>query len=119
VLMQHEIDAGVQWCAACDRFGWHTFCGQCGRRYRGADLDWRECPSCKTIVPTDFCGLCGDEVMSDWFRAFEAGEIDMEAETAMAKGLLELFYKARPDTAPEVYRETTLGEALMETFGAH
>lgn len=118
VLMQHRIDEGIKWCGKCDRFGWHTFCGQCGRRYFGADLTWRECPRCKTLVTTDYCSLCGAPVYDERLRRYIEGDPEFIAEAnARVKRMMQEQFKLRP--APEqAGASSRIVAALQETFGA-
>lgn len=116
--MQAAIDGGVRCCPSCESFGHHRFCGECGSRYAGAELDWRECPKCRTEVGTDWCAVCGYPVVDETLRQFEAGEIDLEAESAMAGSLMQRFYESRPEFAPDEFRPaSSLGEAVLEIFG--
>ena len=119
--MQAEIDAGLQYCEPCDEWGWHTFCGYCGRRYLGHDREWRRCPNreCRASVSTDWCPMCGTQVSSEKLRQFERGEIDLEAESQRAMAELEKLYQARPDLAPESYAQgqASLESAVMSVFG--
>ena len=118
--MQLQIDAGLQWCPPCETFGWHAFCGRCGRRYVGGDLTWRECPQCDRIVSTDYCPVCGASVADDFIRSLEDGTLDVAAEEKIAAGILEKFYKAQPQWAPTHWQErqpASLRDALLERFG--
>lgn len=118
--MQTRIDEGLKYCEACEDFGWHTFCGGCSRRFNGADKRWRECPKCFHLVPSDFCPLCGASVTDDFMKAMEAGTVDLEAESQHAKKVMDQFYRARPEHAPESHQpQTTMGQAVMEVFGRH
>ncbi len=116
--MQRQIDDGLQWCSHCDRVGWHTFCGQCGRRFYGADLTWRDCPKCKAKVSTAFCALCGAPVYDEILRKWEAGEIDLAAESAKAACILreQFGHQRKAETARA--KPPTLGAALAEVFGS-
>lgn len=111
--MQRQIDDGLSWCAHCDRFGYHVFCGQCGARFVGDDLDWRECPGCHLLVSTDYCAACGRNVVDDYLRAWEDGSIDMEAESEMCEELLARWeaHEAKAQPAPG------LAAAALAEFG--
>lgn len=121
--MQAEIDRGLKHCGKCDEFGVERFCGHCGARYVGPDLDWRTCPKCSTEVSTDYCSVCGYNVYDETVRRWEDGDVDWEAESEMAAAIMQRFYEVRPDLAPEhfhaqhVAAPSTLGEAVLATFG--
>lgn len=124
--MQAQIDDGLLYCAPCDHFGRNTFCGQCGNRFIGRDLDWRTCPTCKVYIATPFCSLCGYEVLSEELKRWEDGDIDLDAEEEHAAGELGkmlgkhealqylLFDDAQGEGAPDV---VSLVHMLNQGFG--
>lgn len=111
VTMQRAIDDGVQWCAHCEAFGVKTFCGTCGRRYVGTDLTWREC-RCGLMVTTRWCPGCGYEVLTEFGRRLEAGEVDIVEENRKAAALLA---RSRISAAAA---PASVADALNEVFGA-
>jgi hypothetical protein len=114
--MQDAIDDGIRWCEHCDVFGRHDFCGGCGRRYFGGDLIWRECPNrdCKAKVTTDWCPVCGELVVDDFFRRLERGEVDVEEEGQVAGGVLRQMIARRPDIASDLYgHPAPIGRGVM------
>lgn len=115
--MQRQLDDGLQWCAPCDRFGHHTYCGNCGKRYVGGELTWRKCPNrdCGATVTTDWCPLCGKQVASDRLRSFEQGTVDLAAERERLNQSMAAEGLAATPDAPQ--QPPTLASAMLETFG--
>lgn len=110
--MQRQIDDGLARCEPCARFGYGTFCGQCGGRFVGDEKTWRECPGCHISVTTDYCPRCGKNVVDDFLRAWESGEIDVEAENEMASELCARWDALEKQKAPPM----SLAEAALEAF---
>lgn len=102
--MQAQIDDGLQHCAGCDHFGFLSFCGRCGRRYHGHGLERRKCADCKIeVVDHEFCPKCGEQIVSEYLRRWERGEVDLRAEGHRAKGILEAMMRASPRLAVSLY----------------
>lgn len=97
VEVQQQLDRGARLCVPCGRWGSHTFCGGCGRRYEGAELRWRECPACRARVATDYCPIDGTHIAIDFLKKMERGEVDWMAEAKMAKGIATRLLRTRPD----------------------
>lgn len=118
MVLQTEIDDGVRYCRACDRFGFDRFCGHCGSRYVGADRTWRTCEKCHAEVATDWCSRCGYPVADETLKRFERGDIDVRAEEAMANDALRRFYATQEAAAPpERVGADALAAAALEVFG--
>jgi hypothetical protein len=127
--MQEQLDQGLQYCTDCDRFGSQTFCGHCGRRFRGAELEWRECPQCKATVASQFCSLCGEQVWSEYLKQWERGGINLVAEGQRARKILDRMIAQVPRLAEDLRspavggaglpppRGTDLVQALNDGFG--
>lgn len=105
--MQQQLDAGLQLCEPCDTFGWHTFCGECGKRYVGRELRWRECPGhgCRARVTTEFCPLCGTLVAGEFLRKLEKGLVDWKAESRAAAEAARVFLRRFPDRAGDLLED--------------
>ncbi len=102
--MQGQIDRGLQLCAACGKFGVHAFCGHCGRRYHGHELERRRCPDCKVdVVGLEFCPHCGEQLTSEFLRRWERGEVDLPTEGRRAKAVLDRMIKSTPSLAAMLY----------------
>lgn len=112
VIMQMHIDKGLQYCDLCDDFGAHTFCGKCGKRYKGRDLTWRVCAKCKNEVSTDYCSHCANHVAPQALKDLEDGKVDFKEEIRRAeekmKEMDELFKNKGP---------SSLANALNKGFG--
>ena len=116
--MQAQIDKGVEWCPLCDRFGYHTFCGQCGERYHGRELTWRTC-KCRTIATTDWCPICGVQIISDRRKSFEAGTLDLEAASQRAITLREKYWgpvESDSDAPPSPPNASPMQSAVLAAF---
>lgn len=114
--MQGLIDDGIQYCEPCDSFGRQRFCGHCGQRFVGRELEWRECPgeNCRALVSTDYCPLCGEQVALP--------DVDWEAMSAHATSIMTRLVQARPDVAQliagsETPQNQDLVSALNSVFG--
>lgn len=121
--MQAQIDRGIKCCESCEAFGYNRFCGDCGDRFAGAKLEWRECSRCNASVSTDFCSLCGYSVADEYLRRWERGDIDFAAEQAHAEEIMARFYSVRPDLAPvarnhagEPGLESPIQRAVFDVF---
>lgn len=101
--MQEQIDQGLQLCEACDHFGLLAFCGHCGRRYHGHGAERRQCAECKIEVTTEYCPRCGEQIVSEYLRRWERGEVDLSAEGRRAKGILDKMIAASPRLAVYLY----------------
>lgn len=124
VWTQQQIDAGLHHCSSCDRFGWHTFCGECGGRYVGRELRWRECAKCKAKVASDWCSLCGSLVASDFLKRMERGQVDWRIEVNHSQVALEKMLHQFPGAAADLYADyqppepDSLAAQLKRGFGA-
>lgn len=87
--MQEQIDQGLQHCEACDAFGILTFCGRCGRRFLGHELERRTCAQCRVDVTTEYCPRCGEQVVSEYLRRWERGEVNLEDEGRRARLIVQ------------------------------
>jgi len=115
--MQAEIDGGMRVCEPCDKPGWHTFCGDCGRRYVGADLPWQECRKCRTIVATEWCPVCGTRLKTDIQRKLDAGEITLDAMAAAAARADAAYQQARDQRQPGDANLSPAARAALTIFG--
>lgn len=118
--MQHQIDAGLHWCERCDEPGFQRFCGQCGRRFLGGDRKWRLCPNetCHATAATDFCPLCGTEIVCAFLEQLEAGTVDIVAENALASDLVARLHQARPDLCGPGMGGDTVSRSLTAAVNA-
>jgi len=120
--MQTQIDDGLQWCESCREFGKHRFCGSCGQRFVGRDLSWRECPQCHAEVTSDYCPVCGEELMTPLERALEGEDAiaTWQSISQQSSALMKRFLAARPDVAAELgaagNRQASVASAIAETF---
>lgn len=122
--MQQQIDTGLRLCDPCARFGWHTFCGDCGQRFVGREMRWRDCPGCKAKVATEFCALCGTLVAGEFLRKLEKGLVDWKAESrAAAKAQQYFMARIPPRLRQELFPDDhgaeppSIERAVKEVFG--
>lgn len=113
--MQVAIDGGLEWCTRCDRGGYHTFCGGCGRRFLGYDRTWTECGVCKRLVPTDWCPFCGFNVKSEFLRDVMAGRVDWNARIEDARNSVAKIHRMLGLT-PKMHKPPSILEAVRATF---
>jgi len=118
VSMQLAIDNGFHWCGPCGRGGYHTFCGHCGQRFLGAELEWQKCAVCDAVVSTEWCPRCGFNVKSEFLRDVKAGRVDWQARIADAHhSVTKIFAKLGVNRSAA--KKPSILEAVRATWGAN